>query len=169
MSTVRGRLAWAKESDLFEALNEDIKAHVEAECDVVIGTRDASNMPHVGRVWGPRLNLDDGTLELFVDLPKSTDVLLDVRDNARVAVTFVHPMTDRCIQLKGRCLEVGDAAADDWAWIERHRAGFAELVKHFGYAPHLVRNMWSMQVKKLRISVEAGFDQTPGPGAGKPL
>lgn len=120
-------------------------------------------------MWGPRLNLDDGTIELFVDLPKSTDVLRDVRDNGRAAVTFEHPMTNRCIQLKGRCLEIGDASGDDWAWIERHRTSFAELVKHFGYPPHVVRNMWSTQVKKLRISVEAGFDQTPGPNAGKPL
>ena len=58
---------------------------------------------------------------MFVDLPKAADVLRDVRDNGRVAVTFEHPMTNRCIQLKGRCLEVGDAAPDDFAWIERHR------------------------------------------------
>ena len=115
------------------------------------------------------MSLADGTLELFVDLPKATDVLHDVRDNGRCAVTFVHPMTSRCIQLKGRCLEIGDASSADFEWIERHRTGFAELVKYFGYPTHLIRNMWSTQVKKLRISVEAGFDQTPGPDAGKPL
>ena len=155
--------------DLSSVLNEAIKEHVESECDIFIGTRDASNSPHIAHVWGPRVSLADGTIEMFVDLPKATDVLRDVRDNGRVAVTFEHPMTNRCIQLKGRCLEIGDAAADDFEWIERHRTNFAELVKYFGYPTHIVRNLWSTQVKKLRISVEAGFDQTPGPGAGKPL
>lgn len=156
-------------TDLLPALNDDLKQHIEAECDIVIGTRDAQNLPHLSRVWGPRLHLDEGTVELFVDLPKSTDVLRDLRDNGRVAVTAVHPLTNRAIQMKGRCIEIGDPSGDDWTWIDRHRGGFAELVKNFGYPAHLVRNMWSVQVKKLRISIEAAFDQTPGPGAGKPL
>jgi hypothetical protein len=112
----------------------------------------------------------DGTsAELFVDRPAGDQMIADLRANGRIAATFTYPATNRTIQLKGRCLEIGDPAAEDWGWIERHRNGFAQVVAYYGYPAHIVRNLWSMQVTRVRFSVEDIFNQTPGPGAGSRL
>jgi hypothetical protein len=113
---------------------------------------------------------DDGTsLLVFIDRPSAAEAVANLRDNGRVAVCFVDVTTLRSVQIKGRCVEVGDPAPEDWHGIEEHRAGFSEAVLQLGYPKHLMRNLWSTQVVKLRLVVEDIFDQTPGPGAGKSL
>jgi hypothetical protein len=150
-------------------IDDEMKAFLESEIDVFVGSRDELLVPSTVRGWGPRVSVDGASVELFIDMPAGNQPVANFRSNGRVAVVFTHPMTNRSIQLKGRCLEIGDPVSEDWAWIERHRTSFARTVAHFGYPAHLVRNLWSMQVKRVRLSVEAAFNQTPGPGAGARL
>jgi hypothetical protein len=150
-------------------IDADLKQFFESGVDVIVGTSDSHNLPHIVRAWGPKVLPNGTAIDLFVDLPKGADVLRDLRETGRVAVIFVLPETARAVQIKGRCLEIGDAESDDLPWIDNHRQAFARGVAPFGYAPHIVRSMWSTQVKRVRISAETAFDQTPGPGAGKPL
>ena len=106
---------------------------------------------------------------VFIDRPSATSAVANLRDNGRIAVCFVDVLTLRAVQLKGRCVEVGDPSPEDWPAIEQHRDGFAEAASMIGYPKHLIRNLWSTQVVKVRFVVEDVFDQTPGPGAGKTI
>jgi hypothetical protein len=149
-------------------IDEDLKQFLESDVDVVVGTTDSQNHPHIGRAWGPRVAPGGASLELFLDLPKSVDALRDLRETGRLAVVFVGPATARSVQLKGRCLEIGDPEGEDLLWVDKHRQAFVQAVS-YGFPSHLVRTMWSTQLKRVRFVAETAFDQTPGPEAGRPL
>jgi len=142
---------------------------IESDPAVSVGTRSGDLFPHGVRAWGPRVSADGRSVEVFIDRPNSQQCIADLQDNGRIAAVFVHVQTLQSLQLKGRCVEIGDPAAEDWAWIERHRAAFTEALESFGIVPELARNMWSTQVVKLRFVIEEVFDQTPGPLAGREI
>jgi hypothetical protein len=134
-----------------------------------VGTRNAAMQPHAVRGWGARVAPDGRTVDVFVDKPAAADIVADVRDNARIAVFFVDVTTLHALQLKGRCVDVGEPEPDDWAWVDKHRAAFTEACEVILFPDYVARQLWSMQVVRLRFVVEEFFDQTPGPGAGKAL
>jgi hypothetical protein len=150
-------------------IDAELKAFLESGVHIYAGACDAALVPSTSQAWGPRVSEDGASVEFFVDRPAGEQLITDLRTNGRIAATFTCPPTHRTIQLKGRCVEIGDPAPDDWAWIERHRTSFTQVVAYYGYPAHLVRNLWSMQVTRVRFTVEDVFNQTPGPGAGARL
>jgi hypothetical protein len=126
-------------------------------------------VPNGVRGWGPRISEDGRSVELFIDRPAAASAISNLRDNGRIAVVFADVITNRAVQIKGRCVEVGDPAATDWPSVERHHAAFTQVVAEIGFPAHLTRNLWSAQLVKVRFVVDDIYDQTPGPAAGKPL
>jgi hypothetical protein len=150
-------------------INDDLRALIESDPAVSVGTRSGDLVPHGVRAWGPRVSADRRSVEVFIDRPNSQRAIQDLQDNGRIATCFVEIRSFRSLQLKGRCVEIGDPAPEDWDWIERHRAAFTEATADIGILPVLTRNLWSTQVVKLRFVVEEFFDQTPGPLAGREI
>ncbi|HWO73070.1 MAG TPA: pyridoxamine 5'-phosphate oxidase family protein [Dehalococcoidia bacterium] len=150
-------------------IDSDLKAFLESGLAIALATRSADLHPHAQRVWGAKVFPDGRSVEVFVDRPAATQTMANLRDNGRVATVFVDILTNRSVQLKGRCVEVGDPDPDDWRIIERHREEFTEATSALGFPARMISNLWSTQVVKVRFVVEDLFDQTPGPGAGRPL
>jgi predicted pyridoxine 5'-phosphate oxidase superfamily flavin-nucleotide-binding protein len=150
-------------------IDAGLRSFLEPDCVVSIGTCSDDLTPNGVRGWGPKVSDDGTSVLIFIDRPSAASAVANLRDNGRIAATFVDVRTLRSVQLKGRCVEVGDPQPEDWFGIETHRAEFTEAVATLGYPKHLMRNLWSTQVVKVRFIVEDVFDQTPGPGAGKPL
>lgn len=150
-------------------IDDDRRLLIESDPAVAVSTRSNDLFPHGVRGWGPRVSTDGRSVEVFIDRPNSQQCVADLQDNGRIAACFVHIQTLQSLQLKGRCVEIGDPAAEDWAWIERHRAAFTNALADIGFVPEMVRNMWSTQVVKLRFVIEELFDQTPGPNAGREI
>jgi hypothetical protein len=146
-----------------------MKEFLESGVHLYVGACDAALIPSTSHAWGPRVSADGAAIELFIDCPAGEQLIDDLRSNGRIAATFTSPPTLRTIQIKGRCVEINDPAPDDWSWIERHRNAFTGVVAYYGYPAHIVRNLWSMQVTRVRFIVEDLFNQTPGPGAGSRL
>ena len=151
------------------SIDDDQRTLIESDPAISIGTRNAELVAHAVRAWGARVSADRRSVELFIDRPNAGRCVADLQDNGRIAACFVHIQTFRALQLKGRCVEIGDPAAVDWSWIERHRAAFTDAAASIGFLPMMIRNLWSTQVVKLRFVVEEYFDQTPGPNAGKAI
>ncbi len=151
------------------SIDDQQRALIESGAAVSLGTRSADLVPNGLRAWGPRVSPDRRSIEVFVDRPNSQACVANLQDNGRIALCFVDIGTFRALQLKGRCVEIGDPGPEDWAWIERHRTAFTDAAVRIGFLAELVRNMWSTQVVKLRFVVEEFFDQTPGPNAGKEI
>ena len=150
-------------------IDADLKSFLEPDRVISVGTCSDDLTPNGVRGWGPKVSEDGTSVLIFIDRPSAASAVANLRDNGRIAATFVDVLTLRSVQLKGRCVEVGDPQAEDWPGIETHRVAFTEAVAKIGYSKHLMRNLWSTQVVKVRFVVENIFDQTPGPGAGKPL
>ena len=151
------------------SIGDEQRALIESDPAVSVGTRNNEMFPHAVRAWGPRVSSDRRSVELFIDRPNAQRCIENLQENGRIATCFVHIQTLRALQLKGRCVEIGDPAAEDWDWIERHRGAFTDAASELGFPRELVRNLWSAQVVKLRFVVEEFFDQTPGPNAGKEI
>ena len=147
-------------------IDAELKSFLEPDRVVSVGTCSADLVPSGVRAWGPTVSDDGTSVQLFLDRPSAASAIANLRDNGRVAACFTHVHTLRSVQLKGRCVEMGDPLPEDWPVIEKHRAGFAEAAEELGYPKQLMRHMWSMQVVKVRFVVDDIFDQTPGPGAG---
>jgi Pyridoxamine 5'-phosphate oxidase len=147
-------------------IDADLKGFLEPDLVVGLGTCSADLTPCGVRAWGPTVSEDGNSVQLFIDRPSAATAVTNLRDNGRVAAIFTDVNTLRSVQLKGRCVELTDPQADDWPIIERHREAFTNAAQSIGFPKHVVRNIWSMQVVKVRFVVDQIFDQTPGPGAG---
>ncbi len=150
-------------------IDSDLKQFVESDLSVVVGTRDAELAPEITRGWGPMVMPEGDSLTVFVDRAAGTRTVANLRDNALMSITLTHPMSHKAVQFKGRCVEIGDPVAADWPHIERHREAFTQVLGQMGYTREFTRRLWSLQVVKLRLSIQQAFDQTPGPEAGRPL
>jgi hypothetical protein len=150
-------------------IDAEMRAFIESDVDNMIATRNARMEPHIGRAWGARVAENGESIEAFIDRAHSQDALADLRENGLLAISWSQPTTNKTIQLKGRCIEMGDPAPADFAWIDRHRKLFTDCLKSIGFPPDMVRAIWSNHVVRVRLLVEQAFDQTPGPHAGRPL
>jgi hypothetical protein len=98
-------------------------------------------------------------------------VLDDLRDNGQVAVVFSQPSNNRTLQVKGTDAVVAACDADDEALAARYLQGFVDEIGQLGLAAEVAHTMLGHDggLVAVRFSVAAAFEQTPGPGAGRPL
>ena len=135
---------------------------------VVVCTRDAEKRPDIVRGWGARLLDDRQTVEVFVGREPARRLVENLRDNGEIAMAICLVTTYQTLQLKGICTDVGEPEAPD---LERVRAsidGFVTGVAEVGMPPSASRGVAVSDVVRVRFRASAVFDQTPGPGAGRP-
>ena len=150
-------------------IDSDLKQIVESGVAVLVGTGDAQHRPHVTYGWGPRVREDGSTIDVFLDEPRAAQTLANARANRRVAMTIADPISVRSVQFKGAFIDDGAATDEDIAWVQRHREAFVVSTSLIGDPPQIIRRMWMDEVVRVSFRVEAAFDQSPGPNAGRPL
>ena len=150
------------------AIDEELEAFLLGGVACQLATADLEGRPQAGYAWGPRVN-GDGSLSVFLETRRAARRLANLAVNPKVAVIFADPITYRSVQLKGRWLSTSGATEDDQAWVKRHRDMFASNVVLIGEGPEAIRNMYMADIIRIDMRVEAAYDQTPGPDAGKPL
>jgi hypothetical protein len=107
-----------------------------------------------------------------VDQQLAADVVRDLRAGHPVAAVFSEPATHRTLQVKGLRAEVGAVTPADREHVRQHlEVTIAHLVP-LGYEEAGIRTYFAHQPEQL-VAVSfvpvAAFEQTPGPGAGRPL
>jgi hypothetical protein len=154
-------------------LEKGTRALLECGVATVLGTRDADLAPEVTRGWGLRVLEDGLTLEVCVGLPSGGRTLRNLAENGHLAMTCVRPSDYRQVQFKGRLVATLDPTPEDRARVARHQEAFTAEVEQVGIARQLCSGFWSHDdpaaMVKLRFVIEEGYDQTPGPDAGRPL
>src|SRR5262245_58356941 len=149
-------------------LDEALKAFLHSGIAVQAGTADQNGRPHVTWAWGPRVN-DDGTLSVFLDTARAGRTLANLAVNRKVAVICADPIGYRAIQFKGQWLSASAPSDAERGWVQRHRELFASNLALVGDSPAGIRNLWMENTTRIDFTLEAAFDQTPGPKAGQPL
>jgi len=150
------------------ALADFIQHHVS----INVATRDAANRPTLTRALGCRVSPDRRRVTLFISVPRSEELLRDLRANGTIAVVFSRPTTHQTIQLKA-----GDAAIvaledGDRALMAAYGASFVEEIRQIGYRDPFASAMVSAldeDAVGVVFTPTAAFVQTPGPAAGQPL
>ena len=141
----------------------------------MVGTRDAELVPELVRAWGPRVSRDRKHLSVCVAMAAGAKTLGNLRDNARVAVTFALPANSNAIQVWGRCVETGQPRRDDLNAVQQHRDAFAQVNTRLGVPPPFINALWQRELAgspdmvRIRFVAEQIFNQTPGPDAGSTL
>ncbi len=153
-------------------LDPSVLAFLESGVSIIVGTRDAANVPSVMRAVGARVDPVRNQVVVFIDAPRARPVLADIADNAQVAVVFSQPSTHRTVQIKAGDARIEPIDAADWPLIERYRATLAVEISIYGFSAAFAAAMLGCardDVVALRFTPREAYDQTPGPKAGQPI
>lgn len=150
-------------------IDSSVRALFDSGCATLVGSASPDGKPHLVYGWGPRLSEDGRSLTVFVDRLRSEQTVSNCTGGRPMGVTVADVVSYRSVQVKGRCTAIGEADAVDREWVERHRAAFLTATALVGDPPGVVRRMWMQEVVRFDMTVEAAFNQTPGPEAGQPL
>jgi hypothetical protein len=97
-------------------------------------------------------------------------MLANLEGNGAVALGFCPPTIAKAVQLKGVVVLVGEPDSDDLERVERHVRAFAAECARIGIAPEVAARMFDGSALVLiSVAIDEGFDQTPGPMAGRRL
>lgn len=138
-------------------------------CAVHVATRDAELRPDIVHGVGFASGPAPGLLTIYLPHATSARSVANLRENGLVAVALAEPLTHRTVQVKGRCAMLRDARPAERADIEQCLGEFARQVGVLGMPPAVLRALSHWPAHAVEMSVDAVFEQTPGPGAGAPL
>ncbi len=151
------------------AIDDDLKEYLEGGVATHAGSSDPGGHPDAAIAWGCGVHADRRTVTILVNAPRSERLLGNLRDTGQIAVIFGDPVTYRAVQLKGRCLKISDPTDDDIARARKHRESFYTTTALVGDPPEAIGNLYMEDFIRIDMTVEAAFDQTPGPQAGRRL
>jgi hypothetical protein len=149
-------------------IDDTLAAFLELGNSVVVATRNKALDPHAVRACGVEV-LGPTRVAVLVPTATGARVRADLEETGDIAIAICSPRDYRTVQLKGRCVAVTGAGPADIARSEDQLRGFAEAILPFGHTRQLARNAWLFDVWRVEVQVTAGYDQTPGLGAGSPL
>jgi hypothetical protein len=143
---------------------------VESGVAVGVATRDESMRPAFTRAWGPRVSADRRSLTLCVSASEGSATRANLEGNGAVALGFCPPTIAKAVQLKGAAIVLGEPSAQDLEHVERHVGAFLAECGRIGVPPEVANRMFvDSTLLSIRVSIDEGFDQTPGPTAGRRL
>ncbi|OAI41481.1 hypothetical protein AYO38_03590 [bacterium SCGC AG-212-C10] len=150
-------------------VDEELQEFLESPAAIIAGTVDNAGNPHVGHGWAVQVAADRNTISLYLEPQRCAALLADARENGRIAATFAHVVSYRSVQLKGRMVGEGEPSDEERAYVQRHQDGFLAACISVGDPHDSVAALLHGDVYRIDFSVDAAFDQTPGPDAGRTL
>ncbi len=161
-----------RDASLPTVLDEDHAAFVQSGLSIIAASRSEANVPSIARAFGCRVASDRRAVTVFVWAAQAGALLDHVRATSTIAVVFSRPSTHRTIQLKGRDAAIVPLAEGDRAIVARNIDLLVDGLDWLGYRQGLIRAHLHCEPDELAaiaFTPSAAFDQTPGPGAGRPL
>ena len=145
---------------------------VETAVSTALSSRDATNRPSIAKAAACRISADRMRVTLLVDQQLAADVVRDLRAGSPVAAVFSEPATHRTLQVKALRAEVSSVTPADREHARQHLDATVTHLVALGYDSDGIRAYFGHQPEQL-VAVSfvptAAFEQTPGPGAGRPL
>ena len=133
---------------------------------LLVGTASTALRPSGAYAFGLTADAEKDVITFFLPDVEGEDVLRDLRENGRVAVTASQGGSHETYQVKGRLIEArpvddGEKAFQD-AYREKAIAHYTPLGVPEGYFGSMVYDPSTA----VSFRLEEVFDQTPGPAAG---
>lgn len=148
---------------------EELADFVASGVSVLVGTRDAAWAPDAVRGMGARVEAAGRELSVFLPCATAGTSLANLTDNGRIAVCFSRAADHRSIQVKGRVVAISPADDEDHRAIDRYRNLLVDSWSFVGVPRRLTLRMAAWPAVTVRFTVDALYEQTPGPVAGTPI
>lgn len=117
--------------------------------------------------------LDDGRLRVLLDRQAGWEVVQAIRETGQVAVVISRPSSHRTLHLKGRDGTVAPAGPELQPLLLERRESFGRDIERLGFTRETVAKFWydvaDDDLVAITFSLSGAWDQTPGPGAGRPV
>lgn len=152
-------------------LGPDQVALLSRRLSIIVGSADATRRPHLMRATGFRISDDRRRMTVLLRPAGARAVLDDLRGNGRIAVVFSEPTTDRALQVKGSDARVVPGTPEDARLASRYVEDFVDEIGQLGFAAEVAHTLFAEEegLVAVQFTVEAAFEQTPGPAAGTAL
>jgi hypothetical protein len=153
-------------------LDDDNAGFIQGSVSIAAATRDARNVPSIGRASGCRVAPDRRRVTVYLAAGQAPRLLSDIRECGRIAVVFSRPSTNRSFQLKADDAVVRPLAADEHAVVDRYIEAFGVEISALGHMGEHARTLMTTpdeDMLAIDFTPSAAFEQTPGPNAGKPI
>jgi hypothetical protein len=150
-------------------LTDDHVRFITGRISITAASRDARRVPSVVRAAACRVSADRRRVTLLLATQQSQQVLADIAATGAIAVVFSEPSTHRTLQFKGRDAARCAVLPDDLALACAHNEAFADEIVPLGYPRALALTVHSVpgdELTAVSFTVDAIFEQTPGPKAG---
>ena len=133
---------------------------------VMVANADSGLRPEVVRAWAPCVSSDGQSIAVCVGRRAAGRLLRNLRGDGRLALSICNVTSYQSLQLKGRCVEIGEADPEDLARLWEHQEAFVAGVQQTGLREQAARGLLVSDVIRLLFIPESLYDQTPGPEAG---
>ena len=151
-------------------LTPELVEFVHSGVAVGVATRDESMRPAFARAWAPQVSADRRSLTLCVAAAEGSATRANLEGNGAVATGFCPPTIAKAVQLKGVAVVLGEPGPEDRERVERHVGAFLAECGRIGVPAEVSNRMFEGSTLVLiSLSIDEGFDQTPGPTAGRRL
>jgi len=147
-------------------IDEELIRFLRGPVSVMLGTADAQAVPDGTRVAGV-VALDGRRLRVLIS-PEARTARTNAVVGSRAAVLVTDITTYRSVQWKGRVVSAGERRTPgDLALLHRSVEAFCQGSPRVGVRGDQAVRLFPLDVVPLVIEVDALYDQTPGPGAGR--
>ena len=137
--------------------------------DLLFGVSYSDDIDKVRRILQNIVDSDPLLVRLLVD-PTDERLLVDLAEGRPVAITAADVRTLRSMQLKGTSRGPDAPRGDDVARMHRYADEFyVDIVETDGTPRHVLDRLTPNGIVPFVVEVVDGFDQTPGPAAGRAL
>lgn len=157
-------------SDAAPVLTPELVEFVHSGVAVGVSSRDESMRPAFARAWSPQVSADLRSVTLCVSAAEGSPTRSNLEGNGAVALGFSPPTIAKALQLKGVAVILGEPDADDMERVERHVRAFEGECARIGVAAEVAARIFDgSALVMISVAIDEGFDQTPGPTAGRRL
>ncbi len=147
----------------------EVAALLQGPCSLIVGTVDANGLPAATRAFGLEV-LDGGERVRLILAATAAPTIANLESTGVIAVTGTDVDTFFSVQIKGHGVEIGPCSDADLVRSAEYIDGFFQAIHEAdGTALDLLQVLRPGQRFALVMTVEALFDQTPGPTAGRSL
>ena len=157
-------------SDAAPVLTPELVDFIHSGVAVGVASRDGSMRPAFARAWGPQVSADLRSLTVCVSAAEGSPTRSNLEANGMAALGLCPPTIAKAVQLKGVAMVLGEPDPDDLERAQRHVDAFVAECARIGVGPEVAARMFDGSALVLiSVAIDEGFDQTPGPTAGRRL
>jgi hypothetical protein len=158
------------QKDAARVLTPELVEFIHSGVAVGVASRDELMRPAFARAWGPCVSADLRSLTVCVSAAEGSAMRANLEGNGAVALGFCPPTDAKAVQVKGVAVVLGEPAPDDLERVQRHVRAFRANAEGIGVPPAVAEHITDGPPFVLvSVSIDEGFDQTPGPTAGRRL